>query len=252
MTGSGFPPHSTIELDNPPGASPASGAPGFDPRESFYPTTLLKAEDVRVTMPRVKVKPRGTRLVKVLVAMVLALSAALAYVLFSKPPETASRELGRPPAPEGKPSAAGAIVPPAASIVQPAVIDNAKATSQLQAAPASNIVKVAPAPATAPAPALASPPAPAPAPRSVPVRQAAPPAPASAAAFVAAPAGSRAVTHTKASADATEAQKAAPPHASAAPAVVAAPPPSAPSAAPARSANCSDALAALGLCAPAK
>lgn len=236
MTGNGFPPHSTIELNRPPGAAPTATATDFDPRESFYPTTLLKAEDVRITMPRVKAAPRGGRVVKVLVALVLALSAALAYVLFSKPQDAAPKEAARPAIPEGKPSAVGTIVPPAAAVAQPAVIEAPKAaTAPAPAATAPNVAKAAPASTAAPR---------SPSPRSTEQAPAA-----TGATFVVAPDGARPVTHTKASAGATEAQAGAPTVSPAA-SVIAVPPPSAP--APARSANCSDALAALGLCAPSK
>lgn len=209
-----------VTIDPAPAASGATDPAVFDPRQSFYPQTLLKFEDVRTPLPRRA--PWLVRHAKPVVAIVLVIALGLAYVFYLSNPaaDPPAKEVAKsaPDEPRSTATAAGAIKGPA---VQPAS----------PASPAPPALPTLPAP-----PPVAAVRAPAPQSAVVPSRL--PPA-----ASTAPPAGSprSTVTHTKAAVDAAEGVKPAE-----AAAVVAVPPP----AANAVTGPCSEALAALGLCNP--
>jgi len=207
---------------------PGGGAGAFDPRESFYPKTLLKAEDLRVSLPR-PVR-RTPRFVKPLVAVLLAIGAALAYVFFLQPQPPETKQAESPDRPAGNPGASGVIATPV-SVTVPLPAAPAKAPSSPASPASASVAKAAPVPRAAAAPPRQSPAASAPTPTSALVL----------------PPGARPVTHTKAAAESAEPAAGADPGAPA-PTVVATPP--AAIEAPRRS-NCSAELTALGLCSPA-
>src|SRR5262245_60713654 len=115
----------TIEKEivtaNEPGdeAPRASDPAGFDPRNSFYPQTLLKTEDLRIPSPIYR-QPWYSRYAKPMVAVALVIGAVLAYVFFlSKPasvPATAAKDA--PPV-ATKPAASGTITTPSAVVPAP-------------------------------------------------------------------------------------------------------------------------------------
>lgn len=229
----------------------------FDPSNSFFPQTLLKPDDLRV----LALKPRPpwhVRHAKALVAVVLAIGAALAYVFFLSGPATVggAKDTAAAPAKDAKSSASatGSITPPATSAVAapaPSVPPPAAAAVPKPTVPASPPAVAAtraPVPPPVAAARASVPPAPT---AVVPARAAAASAPAvSYSPSSRLPATGRStVTHTKAAVDAAESGKAA--EAAPAAAIVA---PVAPAAPPAnaRSGPCSEALAALGLCSATK
>jgi hypothetical protein len=232
-----------IPTANEPAAAPSRAADSltFDPRESFYPQALLKAHDLKDSPLAVKPPERPFRpVVKVFVALVLAIACALAYVFFLSGPTPPPGAKNTPNAPLKDPksqaSATGTITSPAGNTATP--------PSAATATPKSASPDAAPA---KPAPPVAAARVPAPAPQA-PAAAPARPAPA-----VALPTytyrppatGQSTITHTKAAADA--AQSGVPIAPAPAPAAVApAAPPS-----NARAGPCSEALAALGLCVPA-
>lgn len=215
--------------------SQAIAANEFDPRESFYPKTLLTAEDLRggapaaasplySPAPEPHAQPSAARKSPAVILALLVLLAlgAAAYVFFftdSKPEVVVKTPI---PVPNAR---SGAVEPAPAAGVPSASAETAPAQPPAQpAAP--------PAHAAAPAPVRQR--------TAAPVARAVPPAPAQRS--VSPSYSVPSVTHTKGggvvAAPAPEQRAAVPPSAT-------------PAAAPRKDGKaCSDALAALGLCTP--
>jgi hypothetical protein len=237
-----------IPTANEAGAGPARAADSlaFDPRESFYPQALLKAHDLKDSPLAVKAPERPFRpIVKVFVALVLAIAAALAYVFFLSGPTPPPGAKNTPNAPLKDPksqaSATGAITSPATS--------TGSTPSAASSAPAATATPKSPPPEAAP-PKPAAPVAATrvPAPGSQqPVTAPARPAGGALPTYTYRPpaTGQSTITHTKAAVDAAQSGVPIAPAPAAVPVAPAAPPSNA------RAGPCSEALAALGLCVPA-
>src|SRR5262245_339287 len=99
-----------VTANEPGAAAPSVNDPVvFDPRNSFYPQTLLKTEDLRIPSPIYR-QPWHKRYAKPIVAVVLAIGAALAYAFFLSKPATVPATAAKDAAPAvTKPTASGTI-----------------------------------------------------------------------------------------------------------------------------------------------
>ena len=213
-------------VDNVPAGSSHAQSPVFDPRDGFFPRELL-ASDVPASpllrAPRVARRSRW-----LLMSALLAVGAgSVAYLVLNAPRVAGPGPAATAPAAQAAKSnatATGSIAPAAASIAKP----SASAASAIVAVP------VSPPPVVGKAPAIA------------PAARAATESPREPQAYGPAPKGSQsAVTHTKSAAAVAAAPAVEPPqepvvirHSATTPAAPASP-------------ACSEAVAALGLCAAA-